>query len=870
MSLNTGDTLGPYEVAGVLGKGGMGEVYRARDPRLKRDVAIKVAGTAFSERFQREAEAIAALSHPNICTLFDVGPDYLVMELVEGPTLADVIGGQALPVPEVLRIAGQIVDALEAAHAKHIVHRDLKPANVKVRPDGLVKVLDFGLATVVAPTGSPDESPTLNIDLTAAGMILGTAGYMAPEQARGGVVDHRADVWAFGVMLYEMLSGARLYNGPTVSDTLAAVLLKEPDWTRVPVPELSSLGRLLRWCLEKDPRKRLSDIGMARRLLVEDPAPAVAPALPATASRSSGWMWATAAMGLLAVASAAYISLREPVPAAETATFEVTLPEGARFAGEVAVSPDGRAIAVVVRDPNNRTHLAVRTVASLEMRRLSEAADVVGGVFWSPDSRWIAYSTNSQLKKVSLAGTAPQVVSTFEGSFWGGTWSADGTIVFGSGNKVRGLWKVSSAGGTPAQLIDTRAAAARHPLFLPDGRHFLWTRADSLLEGKVYVGVTDKPAAEWPQEPLLTANGQVQYLPPPRGEGGPGLLLFPRGSAIMAQVFDPDVLTLSGDPRQAIDRVRVTAAGYSVSPAGVAAYADRGEGLDALTWLDRAGAPLDRLANSEGYTELSLSPDGTRAAAVKAGDIWLVDLVRKTSLRFTSDAAEERAPVWSPDGARIVFASNRSGQLDIYERSIANASPERVLLASPRNEFPAGFSPDGKWLLVTREEEATQIDVLLLALTEGVPADQRLRPLLNGPTHQAQATVSPDGRSVAYTSLEAGRVQVYVRSFPDGGDPRKVREETSAEPRWGAGGRELFFRANDASNTMWSVDVSRTGALGTPRSLFRAPVMGAGGFNNSPNYDVSRDGRRLLAVVNAEAARDVPLTVVVNWKAARP
>jgi len=380
MSLQTGDTLGPYEITGVLGKGGMGEVYRARDPRLKRDVAIKVAGTAFSERFQREAEAIAALSHPNICTLFDVGPDYLVMELVEGPTLGDRAGGRPLPVSEVLRIAGQIVDALEAAHAKHIVHRDLKPANVKVRPDGLVKVLDFGLATVVAPAGSPDESPTLNIDLTAAGMILGTAGYMAPEQARGGTVDHRADVWAFGVMLYEMLSGARLYSGPTVSDTLAAVLLKEPDWTRVPVPELSSLGRLLRWCLEKDPKKRLSDIGMARRLLVEDPASA-AQTHPVAPVRSNGWMWAAGVIGLLAVAGAAYLYLREAVPAAETATFEVALPEGVRFAGEVAVSPDGRTIAFVARDPNNRTHLAVRTVASLEMRRLSEDRDRVGGVF---------------------------------------------------------------------------------------------------------------------------------------------------------------------------------------------------------------------------------------------------------------------------------------------------------------------------------------------------------------------------------------------------------------------------------------------------------------------------------------------------------
>src|SRR5262245_47013683 len=310
MPLLLGETLGAYEVTGTLRSGGMGEVYRARDSRVKRDVALKTSNTAFTDRFQREAEAIAALSHPNVCTLFDVGPNFLVMELVEGPTLAEVLAKGRLPVPEALRIANQIADALEAAHARHVVHRELKPGNVKVRPDGLVKVLDFGLAKMDAPgSGAPpaaiDDSPTLSAPMTSAGMILGTAAYMAPEQARGDVVDHRADVWAFGVILFEMLSGARLYRGATVSDTLAAVLLTEPDWSRVPAPELSSVGGLLRWCLEKDPKKRLSDIAMAKRLLVEDPAPVPVASQPARAA-SRLWPALAAASAILLVAVVAY------------------------------------------------------------------------------------------------------------------------------------------------------------------------------------------------------------------------------------------------------------------------------------------------------------------------------------------------------------------------------------------------------------------------------------------------------------------------------------------------------------------------------------------------------------------------------------
>jgi Tol biopolymer transport system component len=874
MPLRVGETLGAYEITGTLGEGGMGEVYRARDSRVKRDVALKTSNTAFTDRFQREAEAIAALSHPNVCTLFDVGPNYLVMELVEGPTLAEVLAKGRLPVPEALRIATQIADALEAAHARHVVHRDLKPGNVKVRPDGLVKVLDFGLAKMGDPASGasaadPDDSPTLSGPMTSAGMILGTAGYMAPEQARGDAVDHRADVWAFGVILYEMLSGARLYRGATVSDTLAAVLLTEPDWSRVPATELSSLGRLLRWCLEKDPKKRLSDIAMAKRLLVEDPAPAAAVPQP-TRAASRLWPALAAAFAILLAAVAAYAFWFTPTPPApDTTAFTITAPQGALLNGDVAVSPNGRQLAFVVRDANSRNSLWLRNLDSVEVRILASADEnQVEGPFWSPDGQWVGYSADGQLKRVPAAGGTPHVICSYEGDLRGASWGDDGTIVFANFYQGTALWKVAAEGGTPVRMKSSPELNLRNPAFLPGSTRFLWGSGGEGLAGSVFVGSLDTPAEQWPTAPVLTTASQAVYLPPGGSSRSTGVLLFSDAGTLMVQPFDAASLTVSGQPVRAVSGIssyaRTSAADFAVSPAGTLVYRTGGQQSARLAWVGRTGTEIGPVGEGEVYSELDLSPDGRRLAAVRGGDIWVIDIDRSTTLRLTTTPAQERAPLWASDGASIVFASDRGGRLNLYEKAVDSAAPERELLTTPDNKIPTSISPDGKWLLFT-QSTSRGFDVYLLAMGTGT---REVKPLLNGPAAEGQAVVSPDGRWVAYTSAESGRIQVYLRSFPDGGTPRKVAEQLGAEPRWSSNG-ELFFRGNYATGrtSLFSVALGKDGALGKPTELFTAGIVGAGGFDRGPNYLISPDGQRILAVTRKADEPDTPLTVVVNWKA---
>jgi serine/threonine protein kinase len=873
MPFRIGETLGAYEITGTLGTGGMGEVYRARDSRVKRDVAVKTSYSAFTDRFQREAEAIAALSHPNVCTLFDVGPNYLVMELVEGPTVAELMAKGRLPVPEALRIAGQIADALEAAHAKHIVHRDLKPGNVKVRPDGLVKVLDFGLAKVGDPANAaaanPDNSPTLSAPMTSVGMILGTAGYMAPEQARGDAVDHRADVWAFGVILYEMLSGARLYRDATVPDTLAAVLLTEPDWSRVPVPELSSLGRLLRWCLEKDPKKRLSDIAMAKRLLVEDPAPGPVMPQPArTASRL--WPALAAASAILLVAVAAYAFWFTPAPPApDTTAFTITAPQGALLNGDVSVSPNGRQLAFVVRDANSRNSLWLRSLDSLDVRVLANANEnQVEGPFWSPNGQWVGYSANGQLKRVPATGGTPQVICSYEGDLRGASWGDDGTIVFANFYQGTALWKVAAEGGMPVRMKSSPDPNLRNPAFLPGSTRFLWGSGGEGLAGSVFLGSLDAPSEQWPTTPVLTTASQAVYLPPGSSSRSTGVLLFPDAGTLMVQPFDAASLTVSGQPERAVSGIssyaRTSAADFAVSPAGTLVYRTGGQRSARLAWVGRTGTEIGPVGEAEGYSELDLSPDGKRLAAVRGGDIWVIDIDRDTALRLTTTPAQERAPLWAADGASIVFASDRGGRLDLYEKAVDSAAPERELLATPDNKIPSAFSPDGKWLLFT-QSTSRGFDVYMVSRGPGA---RDVKPLVNGPAPEGQAVVSPDGKWVAYTSAESGRIQVYLRSFPDGGNPRKVAEELGAEPRWSRNG-ELFFRGNYATGrtSLFSVGLAKDGALGKPTELFTAGIVGAGGFDHSPNFLISPDGQRIVAVTRAADQPDTPLTVVVNWKA---
>ncbi len=563
MPLEKGTKLGPYEILGSLGAGGMGEVYRALDPRLGREVAIKVSAERFNERFEREARAVAALNHPNICTLFDVGPNYLVMELVEGPTLDDRLHSGAIPLAEASNIARQIADALEAAHEKGIVHRDLKPANIKIKPDGHVKVLDFGLAKVGA---EPNElGATVSLGGTTAGTILGTAGYMSPEQARGKPVDKRADIWAFGVVLYEMVTGIRTFQGDTLSDSLAAILTKEPDWSKAPL----KTQPLLRRCLEKEARRRLRDIGDAMALLDASPdalpeAPVVAPPPPPPPPPPSRakWLWpAAVTLLLLGLLGISVVHFRETAPVAEAVRFRMPLPPKVALtaSGVSVVSPDGRNIAFFAIGQDGMRRLWIRSLDSLDARPLQEA-DVDSRnptpPFWAPDSRSLAFANGKQLRRVDLAGGPPQTICDGDcGDSLTGAWSRDGVVLL----CVRaGIMRVSANGGVPS-FVTKRDESRKelfhlHPVFLPDGKRFLYTRVVNGADASgVFVGSLDAKPENQNLKPVLPAAMNV-VLAPAYGSY-PSRLLFQREATLYAQTFDTGRAQLTGDPVRVADQV---------------------------------------------------------------------------------------------------------------------------------------------------------------------------------------------------------------------------------------------------------------------------------------------------------------------------
>jgi serine/threonine protein kinase len=659
----------------------MGEVYKAVDTRLDREVAIKVSDERFSERFEREARVIASLNHPNICTLYDVGPNFLVMELVEGPTLAERIEQGAIPPEEALDIARQIADALEAAHEKGVVHRDLKPGNIKIKPDGAVKVLDFGLAKAGVSAAPDENSPTVTIGETKAGMILGTAGYMSPEQARGKPVDKRADIWAFGVVLYEMFAGRRTFQGDTVTDLLAAVITQEPELGRAP----AKTRKLLRRCLEKDPKKRLRDIGDAMSL-VED---AAAPGEPIAAPSSRpGWLpWALACVPLLALAALAIVHFREKPPATpQPVRFQIessSLLNGNIF--YMPISPDGRKLAYTAVDPDGKPSLWVRDMDTLESRVLRGTENAVSP-FWSPDSRYIAFGVGTELKKVDSLGTSPpQTLCVAPSAVGMGSWNADGVIVFG-GRGVGPLERVSDSGGTPIPITALRPEESYHtfPVFLPDGKHFLYLRAGSLETRGIYAGSLDVKPAEQSTKRIMASQLGVTFAP----SAGGGRILFLRGGTLMAQPFDTGRLEATGEPVPIVEHVAAagSAGWFSVSANGVLAYRVGGTpGTYRLTWYDRKGVALSTIGEPSDYIDLTLSPDGTRLATSSGSaqqDIWLFDLSRMVNTRFTFDAAADRVPVWSPDGSKIVFSSSRKGRMDLYLKPSNGAVEEQLLLPS--------------------------------------------------------------------------------------------------------------------------------------------------------------------------------------------
>jgi eukaryotic-like serine/threonine-protein kinase len=843
----------------------MGQVYKARDSRLDRIVAIKISSEQFSERFELEARAVAALNHPNICTLHDVGPNYLVMEYIEGESPKG-----PMPLDEALRIARQIAEALEAAHERGITHRDLKPANIKVKPDGTVKVLDFGLAKIAAPvSGSGERSPTFTIGMTEAGMILGTASYMAPEQARGKTADKRADIFAFGVVLHELITGNRLFGGEDAGEMLAKVIRDEPNLSDAP----SSVRRLLSECLQKDPRKRLRDIGDVWRLMDGEPvAVAVAPVLEQPSKTQ--WLWpGAAALLLLTTGALAFVHFREKPPVAVPVRFEV-FPAPKTNVNAFSVSPDGRKIALSARGPDGRNSLWLRTMDSVQLRELPGTRGLTLDPAWSPDSQSIAFVADGSLKKIDIAGGTPQILAPVASPTTGISWSRQDVILFTSAGALQ---RIGASGGdvSPVTVLDAKHSelAAGRPFFLPDGKHFLYYRLMSAEEGTgIYTGSLDAKPSEQGQKRLFFSPAGATYVP---SAGNSGYLLFLRGEALMAQPFDLSHLELTGRSVQLADRVSTnTFAGlFSASNNGLLSFAVTGGNTRQLTWFDREGKVLGHVGEAAARDEMALSPDGTRMTEGRADDhgtwvVWMLDLVRGVNTRVTFENGGAGDATWSPDGSQIVYAPGGGNSTDLYRKPANGASQGQLLLHSDNIMTPLDWSHDGRFLLYAQRGKGTGLDLWVLPM-EG---DQKPFQYLATTFNEGQSKFSPDGHWVVYTSNESGTKEVYVQPFPtSSGGKWPVSSGGGNQPRWSHDGKELFYVAPDGMLMAMSVTTSgSTFQPGVPKPLFHAPILGGtgGGVASSWRWDITPDGKRFLINTPMEDVASAPLNVVLNWQSA--
>jgi serine/threonine protein kinase len=880
MALSIGTQLGSHEITGLLGKGGMGEVYRGRDLKLKREVAIKILPDEFSRdparvnRFQREAEILASLNHPNIGAIYDLEETgetrFLVLELVEGETLAERTQRGPIPVEEALDIARHIADALEAAHEKGVVHRDLKPANVKITPDGRVKVLDFGLAKAVddAPvSGTASNSPTLlSHAATRAGVILGTAGYMSPEQARGKPVDKRADIWAFGVVFYEMLTGRMLFSGETASETMAAVMMKEPDWNRLPANLPARVWHLLRRCLTKEPRNRMRDVGDARITIEEVQSGAeVDGEFPQTPSRRRSKVLVGIAAILflttitsLGTLSVVYLNRTEP-PAPPEIRFEVSTPSTANPMS-FAISPDGRRL-VFSASNEGKSQLWVRRLDSITAQPMA-GTDGATYPFWSPDSASVGFFADGKVKRIDIAGGAPQVLAN-AGAGRGGAWNREGTILFGQA--AASIFRVPATGGEAVALtrLETGQGSHRFPQFLPDGRHFIY-----FVQGQgVYAGSLGAASPS----PRRLASSDVAAVVSPLG-----FLLFPRQTTLLAQAFDFEREELSGNPFPVAEQVAFDAGTYAPgfsATSSIVAYRTGSAGLTRqLTWLDRSGKSVGTIGAPDvaSLTSVELSPDGKRVAVHRTVDgnmdVWLIDAARGVPTRFTYDATADLQPLWSPDGSRVVFSSNRKSNGNLYWKLSSGTGADALLLESDQVKVPTDWSSDGRFLLFRTTDPKMGHDLWVLPIS----GDKKPFPFLKTPFDERDGQFSPDGKWIAYQSNESGRFEIYVQPFPGPGEKFRISENGGAQPRWNRNGKEIFYVSLDSKMMAAAVNLSQDGQLlkpGTPRVLF--PVGIAGGplpGVNKQQYAVSSDGQRFLVNLALDEG-DSPITLIYNWKA---
>ena len=838
MSLKVGDKLGPYEILAPIGAGGMGEVYRARDTKLDRDVAIKVLPAALAQdperlaRFEREAKVLAALNHPNIAQIYGLEQRALVMELVEGETLKG-----PLPIETALNYAKQIADALEAAHEKGITHRDLKPANIMITPAGVVKVLDFGLATTAEPEveRSPESSPTLTMRATQMGMIIGTAAYMSPEQARGKKVDKRADIWAFGVVLYEILTGKQLFQGADVTDTLAAVLRHEPDWEQVP----PKVRRLLQKCLQKDPQKRLRDISGVS-LLLEEPSP-LGP------RHASPVPWAVA--GALAIVAAVAVSVvwrvEHPAPAPLKPLVRLNVDLGPDVALgspgiDAILAPDGARLVYVSRNQIFAQRLDESKATNLT------GAETASMPSFSPDGQWIAFASQGKLRKVSVEGGAAIALCDAPNPR-GSSWSEDGSLV-ATLNGTGGLSLIPSSGGTPVALTELAPGEFTHrwPQVLPGGKAVLFTShvtANAFDAANIEV----MTLADHRRKTLQRGGTFGRYLPS-------GHLIYVSRGTLFAVRFDLNNLEVHGTAVPVLDEVAYSPtdgfAQVDVSRGGTLVYRGGGVGgggLLTFQWLDARGKTQPLLAKPGSYQWPSVSPDGQRLA-LSTADVWIYEWKRDTMTRLTFDVGN--FPVWSPDGRTIAF--RKLGEGIFLIRSDGAGKPQQ-LTQSKGLPAPWSFSPDGK-LLAFQDTSGTGYDLWTVRLENGGTGLGSAKPevLLQTQFNERWPSFSPDGHWLAYGSDESGTYQIYVRAFPDKGGKWQVSSSGGAYPVWSRNGRELFFRADD--NRIMVANYAVRGdsfkIVEKPR-LWSETQLANTGINGRP-YDVAPDGKRIAALMPAE------------------
>ena len=881
VSIKPGTRLEDYDIQKLIGAGGMGEVYRARDTRLARDVAIKVLPSFFKyhpdrlRRFEQEARAAAALNHPNILAVhqmgFYEGAPYVVSELLDGRTLRELMKDGPLPWRNAIEYGVQIARGLAAAHGKGITHRDLKPENLFLTTDGHVKILDFGLAKLSDPPPSSPAGPA-----TEVGLVMGTVGYMSPEQVRGEAADYRTDFFAFGAILYEMLSGQRAFNEPTAADTMSAILNEDPHGISQLVPTIPpAMQRVVRRCLEKQREQRFqsgSDLAFALEALSDSGTPGTSevwrePALAQRGHRDrTAWLLAAVLLVLVAVVGFAYF--RRPETPRRAMHFSISLPSSVR---DLALSSDGRILAFIAPPPAGGGNvLWTREIGSTETHVLANT-EGASYPFWSPDARFIGFFGDGKLKRIEVAGGPVQILADAPKGR-GGAWSRQGTIIFAP-NPTAGLARISASGGVPTPVTEISSGVPnfanlshRWPIFLPDGVHFLYTMNDfSGVQGKAIDAIYAGALGSKEQRRLAASNSNSAYV-------SPGYLVFSQSGTLMAQRFDADHLQLIGEPFTVADSEYLSAVArtlFSVSQNGVLVYQTGSSTSSELQWFNRGGKPLSTIGTSARYANPRISPDGHKVA-VDIDDpqsnpgIWLLNLENGVRSRFTFDpASAEETPIWSPDGARVLWVSQRNGSLGFYVKAATGSGGEELITRSSPTllGLPTDWSRDGQFLLYSRARPDWNSEMSVLPLR----GDRKPFAFAHSQSSEREGQFSPDGRWVAYSSNESARWEVYVVPFPGPGGKYQISTEGGQQPRWRRDGKELFFLSPDKKLMAVSVKAGASFEFRQPVALFQTRAREALSSEEAFTYDVSPDGQRFLINVNPERSNPPPVNIVLNW-----